>query len=166
MNAPARQLARSSTATLPVALLLLVQCGPWTPDQIQVRDSCPGPLGSTIFVEQGALTTCGQAQTDLDDKTSLYSRSWGVPNLDGWALRVRQDYIVDTQGGLHAGVTFYEYRIVDIRDARPFTLPHELHHVALGPSSSHHDGWCPGFFDWEKGAVGVDETAYYDCTVH
>jgi len=41
-------------------------------------------------------------------------------------------------------------------------LPHEVHHVALGPPSADHQGWCP-FGDWEAREGILDELGYLGC---
>jgi len=54
-------------------------------------------------------------------------------------------------------------RTVDIALDSLAYLPHELHHVRLGPSSDGHDGWCLAYWPWERAEVGLDEGAYLGC---
>ena len=51
---------------------------------------------------------------------------------------------------------------VDVYQGSLSVLPHEVHHVALGPPSADHQGWCP-FGDWEAREGILEEHAYLGC---
>ena len=65
-------------------------------------------------------------------------------------------------GKFFAGQTFWDSRTIDLCQGSLSVLPHEVHHVALGPPSADHQGWCP-FGDWEAREGILDELGYLGC---
>ena len=41
----------------------------------------------------------------------------------------------------HAGLTWYDERLIELSQLHFELLPHELHHARLGEASSDHHGW-------------------------
>lgn len=91
------------------------------------------------------------------DYRAVYEAAWGAVDTTGWTI-----ITVDTPPGGLDGWTDWNTRTVSIWKNAPNILPHELHHVALGPGSVYHDGWCP-FGAWEMKTLGLNEMSYLGC---
>ncbi len=70
--------------------------------------------------------------------------------------------MLNPDGAWVAGWTFPDERTIDVEIAALGALVHELRHVALGPSSWDHRGWCP-FIGWELDAGLANDMAAYGC---
>jgi len=124
--------------------------------------------GIRLGVEPGVIdggTSCSRVASILTEYLGAYESRWqNVGALPDWTVRVVADR--PTQGAqpghFFAGETFWDSRIIDLYQGSLNVLPHELHHVALGPSSADHLGWCP-FGDWEAREGILDEHSYLGC---
>jgi hypothetical protein len=124
--------------------------------------------GIRLGVEPGVIaggTTCARVASILTEYLDTYESRWpDVAALPDWTVRAVTDR--PTQGAqpgkFFAGETFWESQIIDLYQGSLSALPHEIHHVALGPPSAHHQGWCP-FGDWEAREGILEEHAYLGC---
>ena len=124
--------------------------------------------GVRLGVEAGAVaggTSCERFATILTEYLQAYESRWSdVAQLQSWTVRVVADR--PTQGAqpgkFFAGETFWDSRTIDLYQGSLSVLPHEIHHVALGPPSADHQGWCP-FGDWEAREGILDELDYLGC---
>jgi len=124
--------------------------------------------GVGLGVDPGVVaggTTCERVASILTQYLEAYDSSWdAVPALSQWTVRVVGERPTQgaAPGNFYAGQTFWESRIIDLYQGSLSVLPHEVHHVALGPPSSDHQGWCP-FGDWEAREGILDEHGYLGC---
>jgi len=109
---------------------------------------------------------CGpHGESNLTAYLQTYQSRWdGVATLPDWTVRVVAERPTQgaQQGKFFAGETFWDSRTIDLYQGSLSVLPHEVHHVALGPPSADHQGWCP-FGDWEAREGILDELGYLGC---
>jgi len=153
-------------------LVLAIACGPRSQSngvapQREIAEWCTFQ-GVRLGVEAGVIsggTTCDRVATVLSEYLGAYQSRWEAPTvLAEWTVRVVADRPTQgaQPGSFFAGETFWDSRIIDLYQGSLNTLPHEVHHVALGPPSAHHQGWC-GFADWEAREGILEEHAYLGC---
>ena len=124
--------------------------------------------GVQLGVEPGVVaggTSCARAATILSEYLQAYVEGWHeVPALADWKVRVVAERPTRgaAPGTFYAGETFWGSRIIDLYQGSLSVLPHEVHHVALGPPSADHQGWCP-FGDWEAREGILEEHSYLGC---
>ena len=124
--------------------------------------------GIRLGVEPGVLaggTSCERLASILSDYLEAYDSRWApVASLSQWTVRIVADRPTQgaQPGSFYAGETFWDSRIIDLYQGSLSVLPHEVHHVALGPPSAGHRGWCP-FGDWEAREGILEEHAYLGC---
>jgi hypothetical protein len=124
--------------------------------------------GIRLGVEAGVVaggTHCDRVASILTEYLQAYEASWqDVAALGTWTVRVVADRPTQgaQPGNFFAGETFWDSRIIDLYQGSLSVLPHEVHHVALGPPSADHQGWCP-FGDWEAREGILEEHAYLGC---
>lgn len=106
-----------------------------------------------------AVGVCSSVGQVLDQYRAVYEERWGRVDMDGWTLRVRSTTLMDRA----AGATWWDERLIEVEPHMLDALPHELHHVQLGPSSDGHRGWCLAYYPWERATLGLDEGAYLGC---
>jgi hypothetical protein len=124
--------------------------------------------GIRLGLEQGVITggtSCARVASILTEYLGAYESRWQpVGAFTDWTVRVVADR--PTQGAqagkFFAGETFWDSRTIDLYQGSLNVLPHELHHVALGPPSADHLGWCP-FGDWEAREGILEEHSYLGC---
>ena len=124
--------------------------------------------GVRLGVEPGVVaggTTCERVASILSEYLQAYESRWqDVAELQTWTVRVVAER--PTQGAqagkFFAGETFWDSRVIDLYQGSLSVLPHEVHHVALGPPSADHAGWCP-FGDWEASEGILQELPYLGC---
>jgi hypothetical protein len=150
---------------------LAVSCGPHLesilapPREIAAWCALGGPR---LGLEPGVLSsgaTCDTVVAISTQYLEAYESRWQkVPGLSQWTIRVVADRPTQgaKPGSFFAGQTFWESRTIDIYQGSLSVLPHEVHHVALGPSSDNHEGWCP-FGDWEAAEGILEERGYLGC---
>jgi len=110
-------------------------------------------------------TSCERVSSILSEYFDAYRSDWETPAvLTDWTVRVVAERPTQgaQPGSFFAGETFWDSRIIDLYQGSLNTLPHEVHHVALGPPSADHQGWC-GFCDWEAREGILEEHAYLGC---
>ena len=123
--------------------------------------------GVHIEVEGGVLggsggeTPCSYAGRLASVWRVIYQERWGTLPLDSWTVRVRAPDLVDASG--HAGLTWYDRRLIEVSQAHFEVLPHELHHARAGATSSDHHGWCSDFVPWELARQIQDERSRLGC---
>lgn len=140
-----------------VAGLLLGACGAVPPPA-----SCPGPDGSRIETIGVDASCAGLAQA-LERYRDAEIAAWGPIPLAGWTVQfVSLDNAPVAGGEARYGLTNWNAKRVTVVVDRLEVVAHELHHVALGPTSYAHVGWCP-FGSWELQALGFDERVYLGC---
>ncbi|HET6982580.1 MAG TPA: hypothetical protein VFI53_10575 [Myxococcaceae bacterium] len=155
------------------SLALVAACGPHgesssvaPPREMAAWCSFQGiRLGVELGVVAGG-TTCERVGTILGAYLQAYESRWAdVAEMQHWTVRVVADR--PTQGAqagkFFAGETFWDSRIIDLYQGSLSVLPHEIHHVALGPPSADHQGWCP-FGDWEAREGILHELDYLGCS--
>jgi hypothetical protein len=135
-------------------------CGGSIPDAIVIADTCTSPSGVSVQVEAGMQASCASLATTVDVFRSEYESKWGAVDLTGWTVRIRMT--AQRDGDL--GLTMHSAKTVDVAVDAIVSLPHELRHVQLGPSSDGHAGWCTDFEPWEASVIGLDESAYLGCS--
>jgi hypothetical protein len=124
--------------------------------------------GIRLGVEPGVLaegTGCDRLATILTEYLQAYESRWeDVAALRTWTVRILAERPTEgaQPGNFFAGQTFWDSRIIDLYQGSLSVLPHEVHHVALGPPSADHEGWCP-FGDWEAREGILEEHAYLGC---
>ena len=124
--------------------------------------------GIRLGVEQGVIdggTTCARVASILTEYLQAYQSRWQTFGaFPDWTVRVVADRPTQgaQPGNFFAGETFWDSRIIDLYQGSLNVLPHELHHVALGPPSADHQGWCP-FGDWEASEGILEEHVYLGC---
>jgi hypothetical protein len=124
--------------------------------------------GVRLGVERGVVaggTTCDRVASILSEYLQAYRSRWSeVDQLQSWTVRVVAER--PTQGAqpgkFFAGETFWDSKVIDLYQGSLSVLPHEVHHVALGPLSADHEGWCP-FGDWEAHEGILEELPYLGC---
>jgi hypothetical protein len=124
--------------------------------------------GIRLGVEPGVVaggTTCARVASILTEYLQAYASRWdGAAELQSRTVRVVAER--PTQGAqpgkFLAGETFWDSRVIDLYQGSLSVLPHEVHHVALGPPSADHQGWCP-FGDWEAREGILEELTYLGC---
>ena len=125
--------------------------------------------GIRLGVDPGVVaggTTCERVATILGAYLEAYRSRWsGAAAMQSWTVRVVADR--PTQGAqpgkFFAGETFWDSRTIDLYQGSLSVLPHEIHHVALGPPSADHQGWCL-FGDWEAREGILEELDYLGCS--
>ena len=121
-----------------------------------------------LGVEPGVIaggTRCDRVASILTEYLQAYEASFqDVAALRTWTVRVVADRPTRgaQAGNFFAGETFWDSRIIDLYQGSLSVLPHEVHHVALGPPSADHQGWC-SFGDWEAREGILEEHAYLGC---
>ncbi len=127
------------------------------------------PLGGPrLGLEPGVVenrVTCDTVVAISTQYLEAYQSRWQkVPALSEWTIRVVADRPTQgaSPGSFFAGQTFWDSRTIDIYQGSLSVLPHEVHHVALGPASDNHQGWCP-FGDWEAAEGILEEHSYLGC---
>ena len=158
-----RGLKRTRTNALvlswPLLFLGLIACGGAQPDAIRVASTCVSSSGVNVVVEAGTTAPCDLLASAVDAFRSIYEERWGPMDLVGWAVRIRTTAQRDGDSGL----TMHSARTVDVALEGLAYLPHEFHHVRLGPSSDGHEAWCQAYWPLERAEVGLDEGAYLGC---
>ena len=132
-----------------------------TPDAITIGQAC-----GQVQVEQGDAGPCATFADALADYAAVYVARWGAPaGFDSWTLRVRTTPLsgAPTPEVAVAGSTYYANKTIDVSINALVVLPHEMRHVALGPTSNDHRGWCDEFCGWEFEALRFDEHVYLGC---
>ena len=125
--------------------------------------------GVRIEVEEGVLggiggeTPCGYSGRFVAAWRATYEERWGRIPLEAWTVRIRRPDLVDAAG--HAGLTWYDQRLIELSQIHFEVLPHELHHASLGEGSNDHHGWCADFVPWELERHIQDERARLGCTL-
>ena len=159
-------------ALIAAATLLTVGCGPRSEDTgvapaREIAAWCDFQ-GVHLGLESGVIsggTTCARVASILTEYLGAYESRWQpVGTLPDWTVRVVADRPTQgaQPGSFFAGETFWDSRTIDLYQGSLNVLPHELHHVALGPSSADHLGWC-AFGDWEAREGILDEHSYLGC---
>ena len=151
-----------------VAGVLLAACGgsadahaSATPDVITIGQTC-----GQVQVEQGDAGPCATSADALAQYAAVYAARWGAPaDFDAWTIRVRTTPLsgAPTPDVIVAGSVYYATKTIDVSINALVVLPHEMRHVALGPSSNDHHGWCDEFCRWEWEALRFDEHVYLGC---
>jgi len=124
--------------------------------------------GPRLGLERGVVEnrgTCDTVVAVFTQYLEAYQSRWQkVPALPEWTIRVVADRPTQgaSPGSFFAGQTFWDSRTIDIYQGSLSVLPHEVHHVALGPASDNHQGWCP-FGDWEAAEGILEEHSYLGC---
>jgi hypothetical protein len=149
--------------------VLLAACGASSdvlenakPDDITIGQRC-----GQVEVEQGDAGTCATFAETLAHYADVYVARWGAPSgFDSWTIRVRTTTISGAPSPdiTVAGTTYYATRTIDVSTHSLVVLPHEMRHVALGPTSKDHHGWCDEFSGWEIEALMFDERMYLGCS--
>ena len=155
-----------------LALLALAACGH---GEGNATDAPPRDIaawcslgGARLGLEPGVVdagTSCEAVAATLSQYLQAYETDWhAVPALREWTIRIVADRPTQgaQPGNFFAGETFWGNRTIDIYQGSLNVLPHEAHHVALGPSSDTHSGWCP-FGDWEAREGILEELSYLGC---
>ena len=125
--------------------------------------------GVRIEVEEGVLggvggeTPCNYSGRFVAVWRVTYEERWGPVPLEAWTVRIRRPDLVDGAG--HAGLTWYDPRLIELSQIHFEVLPHELHHASLGQGSNDHHGWCTDFVPWELERHIQDERARLGCTL-
>ena len=128
--------------------VLLAACGPpdiyenATPDPITIGQTC-----GRVQVEQGNAGPCATLADALAHYAEVYVARWGAP---------APDVII-------AGTAYFATKTIDVLINALVVVPHEMRHVALGPASKDHHGWCDEFCGWEFAALQFDEHEYLGC---
>jgi hypothetical protein len=161
----------SRLLALPALTALAASCGP----EMEASIAPPREIGawcdfhgSRLGLEPGVVAnplTCDAAAVILSQYLDAYESRWQkVPTLPEWTIRVVADFPTQgaKPGSFFAGQTFWASKTIDIYQGSLSVLPHEVHHVALGPSSYGHQGWCP-FGDWEAEQGILEELDYLGC---
>jgi len=136
------------------------------PAAIVVAGTCT-VQGVRIEVESGVLggfggeSPCSYAGRFVATWHGIYEERWGTLTLDAWTVRIRAPDLVDGNG--HAGLTWYDRRLIELSQAHFELLPHELHHARAGAPSSDHHGWCSDFVPWEIQRQIQDERSRLGC---
>ncbi|HUM09675.1 MAG TPA: hypothetical protein VLT82_01880 [Myxococcaceae bacterium] len=123
--------------------------------------------GVRIEVEEGVLgglggeTPCSYSGRFVSVWRAIYQERWGGVSLDSWIVRIRAPGLLDRAG--HAGLTWYDERLIELSQSHFELLPHELHHARLGEPSSDHGGWCADFVPWELERNIQDERVRLGC---
>ena len=124
--------------------------------------------GVRLGVEPGVIsggTPCERVASILSEYLQAYESDWQATGaLAEWTVRVVAERPTQgaQPGSFFAGQTFWESRIIDLYQGSLNVLPHEVRHVALGPPSADHRGWC-SFGDWEAREGILEEHAYLGC---
>ena len=124
--------------------------------------------GARLGLEPGVLAagaSCDAVAATLSEYLGAYEADWQkVPALSEWTIRIVAERPTQgaQPGNFFAGETFWSSRTIDIYQGSLNVFPHEVHHVALGPSSDSHQGWCP-FGDWEAREGILEELSYLGC---
>ncbi len=161
---------RTLTAVSTVAFALA--CGPRSESNgiappREIADWCSFQ-GIRLGAEPGVVaggTSCDRLASILTEYLRAYESRWeDVAALRDWTVRVVADRPTEgaRPGSFFAGETFWDSRVIDLYQGSLSVLPHEVHHVALGPRSADHQGWCP-FGDWEAREGILEEHAYLGC---
>jgi len=130
------------------------------PDNITIEQTC-----GQVQVEQYA-GPCATSADSLARYAALYVSRWGAPaDFDSWTIRVRTTPIsgAPAPGVIVAGAVYFAAKTIDVIINALVVLPHEMRHVALGPTSHDHHGWCDEFCSWEFAALQFDEHEYLGC---
>jgi len=148
---------------LPLSLLLAgcgggIHTGGFKPDAMEIAASCESDFGWTLQLEPGVSpgdpqAECGFVERLLSGYQAAYEQAWGSPGTEGWLVRIRREPLGDAPAGQFvAGETWSAEHMIELFRGSMQVFAHELHHVALGPSSTDHHGLtCPGGFgEWEK----------------
>lgn len=114
------------------------------------------------------LVGCGEGPplaSELAKYRAEYEARWGAVDLTDWTIEVVPVSQAPVLGSYaRAGLTDWKAKHVTIVEGYFEAFPHELHHVARGPTSYAHAGWCAeGFGQWEVDALDFDERAYLGC---
>ncbi len=137
-----------------------------SPAVVVLAETCTAD-GVRIEVENGVLggfggeTPCIHSGRFVSVWRQTYQDRWGVVPLESWTVRIRAADLVDASG--HAGLTWYERRLIEVSQSHFELLPHELHHVRLGEPSNDHHGWCEDFVPWELERHIQDERDRLGC---
>ena len=161
---------RTLTAALTVALTL--SCGPRSTGNAlapnrEIAQWCSFQ-GVRLGVEPGVVaggTSCDRLAGILTEYLQEYESRWeDVAALRTWTVRIVTERPTQgaASGNFFAGQTFWDSQTIDLYQGSLSVLPHEVHHVALGPPSADHEGWCP-FGDWESREGILEEHAYLGC---
>ena len=144
---------------------LLTTCGsPGWEDapQIAVGLNCQGDR-MTVQIQSGARFTCSDIVHTLDTYRAAFEERWGQIDLGGRVVRIyATPYLTRVDGGVVVGGVTYQDTI-DLGSKMLMALPHELHHVQLGPGSADHHGWCRDFVPWEGSELGFDDRLACHC---
>jgi hypothetical protein len=134
------------------------------PETIAISSSCPAARGVVAQLETGVTSPCTVVVAILDNYRAAYEAAWGATGTESWTVRIRSERPTRdaAPGNFNAGETFFAERTIDVYQGSLNVYPHELHHVALGPDSADHRGWC-SFGDWEEAGGILDESAYLGC---
>ena len=162
---------RRTLATL-FALALALGCGARSPTRSiapprEIAAWCSFQ-GIQLGVEAGVVaggTHCDRVASILTEYLQAYEATWqDVAALRSWTVRIVADRPTQgaQAGSFFAGETFWDSRTIDLYQGSLSVLPHEVHHLALGPPSADHEGWCP-FGDWEAREGILEEHAYLGC---
>ena len=155
-----------------VTLAFAVACGARTEDGgvAPARDIAAWCAfgGIRLGVEASVIaggTSCERVASILTEYLQAYESRWEASvALQDWTVRIVAERPTQgaKPGSFFAGETFWESRTIDLYQGSLNVLPHEVHHVALGPPSANHAGWCP-FGDWEAREGILEEYAYLGC---
>lgn len=104
---------------------------------------------------------CGGGPETLAEYRAAYEAQWGPVDLTGWRVNIVAEKPV-LDGVARTGVTWWGEKRIDIWIGALEAFPHELRHVALGPASADHVGWCE-FGAWELSELHWDERTYLGC---
>ena len=147
--------------------VLLAACGPpdiyenATPDPITIGQTC-----GRVQVEQGNAGPCATLADALAHYAEVYVARWGAPaDFDSWTIRVRTTPLSGAPAPdvIIAGTAYFATKTIDVLINALVVVPHEMRHVALGPASKDHHGWCDEFCGWEFAALQFDEHEYLGC---
>ena len=138
------------------------------PAAVTLAGSCTVD-GVLVEVEEGVLgrftgeSPCSYTGRFVALWLATYEERWGTVPLEAWTVRIRAPERVDGSG--HAGLTWYDQRLIELSQLHFELLPHELHHAHLGEASSDHRGWCLDLVPWELERHIQDERAQLGCAL-
>ncbi len=140
---------------------------PSDPPAVALAGTCTVD-GVRIEVEEGVLggfggeTPCSYSGRFVSVWRAIYEERWAAVPLQSWTVRIRAPDLVDAHG--HAGLAWYDQRLIELSQNHFELMPHELHHARLGEPSSDHHGWCVDFVPWELVRHIQDERVRLGCS--
>jgi hypothetical protein len=115
--------------------------------------------GIQVDVPQSMASECFTMMANVQQGRQELEARFGPVDISGWRFRFVSGEAIPG----HNSVTIWDGQLVIIGGGGAEWIPHELHHVQLGPSSADHHGWCLDYEPWELATLGLDESAYLGC---